>query len=122
MLSLHRGSDAKNLFLDGSAQVLWEEVRLFERLPACGGLLRSLDGDLPERACWNSCLVGEVAHLVRGDLRKAAAVAEAQAELVVGNIGQRGDKIVARRQDGRAAVGIKEGPVLRRTDRRSSRS
>src|SRR5690242_13232621 len=86
MLSLHRGSDAKNLFLDGSAQVLWEEVSLFERFPACGGLLRSLDGDLPERACWNSCLVGEAAHLVWGDLRKAAAVAEAQAELVVGNI------------------------------------
>src|SRR5579883_2966756 len=111
-LSLHRGSYAKNLFLDGSAQVLGEEVRLFERFPACDGLLRSLDGDLPERACWNSCPVGETAHLVWGDLREAAAVAETQAEIVVKNIRQRGDKIVARRQDGRAAVGIKEGPVL----------
>jgi len=40
-----------------------------------------------------------------GDLRKAAAVAEAQAELVVGNIGQRGDKIVARRQEGVRRLG-----------------
>src|SRR5258708_22242368 len=88
---------------DGSAQVLWEEVRLFERFPACGGLLRSLDGDLPERACWNSCLVGEAAHLVWGDLRKAAAVAVAPGEVCVWYIGPPGDKIVARRPGARAA-------------------
>ncbi len=64
ILSLHRGSDAKNLSLDGRAQAPGEEVRLFERFPACGGFLSSLDRDLPEEACRNSCLVGEATHLI----------------------------------------------------------
>src|SRR5213080_3199439 len=112
ILSLHRGSDAKNLSLDGRAQVLGEEVRLFEGFPACGGLLRGLDRDLPEGACRNSCLVGEAAHLVGRDFRKTAAATETQGERIVWNVGERGHKIVARREHGPAAVGIKKRPVL----------
>jgi len=69
---------------DGSAQVLWEESACSKRFPACGGLLRSLDGDLPERALLEFLPCRRAAHLVWGDLRKAAAVAESSAELVVG--------------------------------------
>jgi len=115
ILSLDRGGDAENLSLNGRTQVLGKEVRLFERFPTCDSPLRGFNCNFPEWACWNSCLVSEAAHLVWGDLGEAAAVAEVQGEFVVGNIGHRGDKIVARRQDGRAAVGIKEGPVLPRT-------
>ena len=43
---------------------------------------------------------------------KAAAVAETQGERVVGNIRKRCHKIVARREHGRAPVGIEQRPVL----------
>src|SRR2546429_2242853 len=93
ILSLHRGSDAKNLSLDGRAQVLGEEVRLFEGFPACGGLPRGLYRNLPEGACRNSCLVGEATHLIGRDFRKTAAATETQGAPLVWNVVERGHHI-----------------------------
>ena len=53
------GGDSKNLFFDGGAHFFGEQVRLFERFPCCGSVLRGIDRNLPERACRNSCLVGK---------------------------------------------------------------
>ena len=106
--SLDRGGDRENLLVDGGALILWQKVRLFEALPRSGGALRRLDRDLPQRACRNPSRVGKAPHLVGRDFGQAAAAAEAQGELVVGNIRKRRHKIVARRR-ARAYAGRDRG-------------
>jgi hypothetical protein len=85
---------------------------LFERFPARDGTFCGLDRNLPERTCRNSCCVGKAPHLVGCDSVKPAAAAEVQGKRVSGNVGESCHKIVGRRQNGCAPVGVQERPVF----------
>jgi hypothetical protein len=85
---------------------------MFERFPARDGTLCGLDRNLSERACRNSRRVGKAPHLVGCDFAKTAAAAEVQCKRVTGNVGERCHKILGRRKNGLAPVGVQERPVL----------
>ena len=85
-----------NLLFNRRAHVFWEQVSMFELFPFPKSALRSLDRDLPERACRDSCRVGKMPHLIFRDVGKAAAAAEAQGEIILRKVRQRCHKIIGR--------------------------
>ena len=47
LASRHRGSDSKNLLIDGGTQILGQQVSVFKFLPCLRSALRCFDCDLP---------------------------------------------------------------------------